>query len=379
VYGEVHFRKRFPALLDLKHSLANRPQPTFQGGRMKSRHLFSPIFYRGFSTRALLLAACLVLTLTSIADAQQYRYFGTQLTDWSVFTFPTTGGQIRWRILKNENPSQPPGIIHDIPFGQTATDEVPNQGDYTGDGIHDLALYRDHTGTPANTYIIQRSSGGIDWLRWGNFVTDYVGAEGDYDGDGRMDLTAVRVTPAFQWWVLRSSNNTVGVFIFGNDNTDIALPGADYTGDGVDDPAVARVALNGLITWIVGTTTGAQLSQVTWGNFNTDFIVPAGDYDGDLKADYMVWRGFGAVDGIWYLRTSSGSVSYTRLGIPGSAGVRDTALRSGDYDGDGLTDIALYRPSTLTFYVLRSSGGVQTQVWGVPGNTNLPIAAFGVF
>ena len=348
---------------------------------MKSIHfLFSASFYRGLSTRAVLLAACFVLTFTSIADAQQYRYFGTQLTDWSVFSFPGAGGQIRWVILKNENPSQPPGIIYDIPFGQTATDEVPNQGDYTGDGVDDFALYRDNTGTPANTYIIQRSSGGTDWIQWGNFVSDYVGvAEGDYDGDGRMDLTAVRVTPAFQWWVLRSSNNTVANFTFGNDNTDIALPGADYTGDGIDDPAVARVALSGQITWFVGTTTGAQVSQVTWGDFDTDFIVPAGDYDGDGKADYMVWRGFGAVDGVWYLLTNSGNVSYTRLGTPGSAAVRDTALRSGDYDGDGRTDIALYRPSTRTFYVLRSSGGVQTQQWGVAGNTNIPIAAFGVF
>jgi hypothetical protein len=60
-----------------------------------------------------------------------------------------------------------------------------------------------------------------------------------------------------------------------------------------------------LITWYVGTITGSQISQVQWGDFDTDFIVPAGDYDGDHKADYMVWRGFGTVNGVWYLRTSA--------------------------------------------------------------------------
>lgn len=333
--------------------------------------------------RAMMLVALLCMVLVPVAEAQrQYRYFGTHLTDWSVFTFPSAGGTIRWYILKNENPSQPPGIIKDVPFGQTASELVPNQGDYTGDGIDDFALYRAAPGTPVNNYIIQRSSGGTDWIPWGNGTTDFIGSEGDYDGDNRMDLTAVRAplsTSPFVWWILRSSDNTVMTFTFGTNATDIALPGADYTGDGLDDPAVARVAASGQITWIYGTTTGAQLNQVAWGNFNTDFIIPAGDYDGDLKADFMVWRGFGAVNGNWYLLTNTGTVSQGPFGIPGSSSVRDTALRSGDYDGDGRTDIAVYRPSTLTFYVLRSSGGVQTQPWGIAGNSNLPIASFGIF
>jgi hypothetical protein len=45
----------------------------------------------------------------------------------------------------------------------------------------------------------------------------------------------------------------------------------------------------------------------------------------------------------------------------------------GDYDRDGRTDFAVWRPADGNYYIIRSSNGViqQTQ-WGLPGD--IPIA-----
>ncbi|HLM61131.1 MAG TPA: VCBS repeat-containing protein, partial [Pyrinomonadaceae bacterium] len=59
---------------------------------------------------------------------------------------------------------------------------------------------------------------------------------GDYDGDGRTDFAVVRTGTAYQWYILRSSDNTVQ---FDQLGTQSFLPVQnDYDGDGRTDVAV---------------------------------------------------------------------------------------------------------------------------------------------
>lgn len=91
------------------------------------------------------------------------------------------------------------------------------------------------------------------------------------------------------------------------------------------------------------------------------------DYDGDGQTDKAFFR---PSSSSWYvLRSSTSTTSVTQWGTGGDQPVL------GDYDGDGQTDYTVWRPSGLdrTFIVLRSSdGAAQSLLWGVAGDAPVP-------
>ena len=113
------------------------------------------------------------------------------------------------------------------------------------------------------------------------------------------------------------------------------------------------------------------MSAIPWGLTN-DLVVP-GDYDGDGKTDVAVIReGATATSNlVWYILQSS-----TNTLLSAQFGITGTDLNAqNDYDGDGRTDIAIWRDSSGTFYILKSSdGGLLAVPWGLSGD--YPVASY---
>jgi hypothetical protein len=247
-------------------------------------------------------------------------------------------------------------ISYENIYGQNGDTPVP--ADYNGDGRSDFAVVRNE-GSRKVWYVSFQST-----TQWG-LATDQP-LVGDFDNDGRADLTAVRNNGQnLIWYVRRSSDNAMAAFTWGAPGDKPVL--GDFDGDGATDVAVTRNTPNGLVWYILRSGYNAQTppySQYSALQFGigTD-IATVEDYDGDGKSDVAVFR---PSDATWYaLRSTDDQVTVKQFGQS------DDKPQPADYDNDGKADFAAFNPQTGMWNVLQSGNGqIKSRNWGVA--TDLP-------
>ena len=207
------------------------------------------------------------------------------------------------------------------------------------------------------TLWVWRQNLGLWFVR--DFFDDHIAFPWGLPGDvpvvynpagGTSDVAVVRTVGTQYNWLFR------GLGLATEDDTrlhnlefglfgDNILPGPWET-PGVTSPAVARLYLGGWTFFIY--QRDGSIRAVPWGG--TGDIPRPSDYDGDGLFDVAVFRP--TEQKTYVIRSSDLRVNIYDFGT----GTADFTPR-GDYTGDGIDDIVLWEPVTGTFQTLTSDNG----------------------
>jgi FG-GAP repeat protein/VCBS repeat protein len=265
-------------------------------------------------------------------------------------------------------------------WGNSSLGDMPFQGEIDGDGLADLIVWRPSDGTwywvTSGTNYAYPNAGA---RQWGNQSMGDVPMLGDVDGDGKSDLIVWRASTGTWYWLTSSSGYSYvsgGGIQWGDPSLGDQPVLGDYDGDQKADLGVWR-ASTGTWYWLTSSSgySYASAHGIQWGNQGLGDKVLTGDIDGDGRTDLILWR---PTDGTWYWLTSSSNYAYAFGDAKqwGNNSLGDVPL-IGDFDADGRADLGVWRASTGTWYWLTSSSGYSYgsaigRQWGAP-NTDIPM------
>jgi len=149
-------------------------------------------------------------------------------------------------------------------------------------------------------WYIKNAVGGDVFVKFG-LPGDIIPNQGDWDGDSMDDLAVVRnIGGQLKWYVaLSGSGGAILEYPFGLNGDKVGV--SDVDGDG----RVELIALRSGYVWFIGDPYDKTVVSQQWGLQGDIHLLPT-DIDGDRKADYVISRGTGPTQ-LAYIKYGNGA------------------------------------------------------------------------
>src|SRR5262249_43047277 len=221
-------------------------------------------------------------------------------------------------------------------------------GDFNGDGIQDLAVANHETydGPDGISVLLGNGDGtfqeAINFGSGGN-VASFV-AVGDFNGDGVQDLVVANSGDFDSGNISVLLGNGDGTFQaavnFGAGNNPSSIAVGDFNGDGIQDLAVANNSFSSdNVSVLLGNGDGTFQAAVNFGAGNNPSSIAVGDFNGDGVQDLTVAHGFFGSNSVSVLLGSGDGTFQEAVNFV--AGDRAFSVAVGDFNGDGVQDLAV--------------------------------------
>jgi FG-GAP-like repeat len=241
--------------------------------------------------------------------------------------------------------------------------------DFNGDGSSEIA-WRDTSGnvviwlmnvTSGNTQVLSAADYGIINNSW------QIVGQRDFNGDGKADLLWSNTNGDTAIWLMNGSAvaSTPDLGIVGNGWSIVGT--GDFNGDGFGDILWRNTNGDTSVWLMTGTpTTVSVLSATDLGVVPTSWhIVGTGDFNGNGKSD-ILWHNDNGDTSIWLMTTTGTQVQVASTADLGVVPTSWSVALTGDFNGNGMSDI-----------LWRNSNG-DTSIWFMNGTTVSSVSGLGV-
>jgi hypothetical protein len=248
--------------------------------------------------------------------------------------------------------------------------QAKGTGDFNGDGKSDVLLRNADTGQnflwlADGLNPVSAASGYAGWAPGAVWKTR---ATGDFNGDGRSDILVQNADTGQCFTFMMNGTTTIN---YGQIGTAVganwvARATGDFNGDGKSDILFQNENDGACYIWNVDGITVIANGQAGWTPGVDWKVRGTGDFNGDGRSDILLQN---AVTGQCFTFIISGFNGTTAVnsGLIGTAvGANWVAKGTGDYNGDGKSDI-----------LFQDTGSGAAYVWNLDGTTVIQNGAVG--